>query len=190
MKWGWPRRAALALGLACCVPLAAVLVSGGKSRLLYVSRDKGSRTHLYLHWSGSLTWSRDSVVTGRDVRWGPGWIDNETCVCRAEGGEALKFLSTPGRADGQLAFLWRHDDGVGTTGLAPGPNGPVRFGIRASTLYLTGAVPWVLSVAGGILWSAAVFGPRLKGRGPVCATCGYDLRATPERCPECGAVPV
>jgi hypothetical protein len=53
---------------------------------------------------------------------------------------------------------------------------------------------WLLVVATGSfpLWR---FGRTVKGRlrrrrhgvnHPICAGCGYDLRATPERCPECG----
>lgn len=42
---------------------------------------------------------------------------------------------------------------------------------------------WVTGTVSG--WVAA---RRRRSRdGSVCAVCGYDLRATPNRCPECGA---
>ena len=52
---------------------------------------------------------------------------------------------------------------------------------------------WVLFVVSGIwpaLWGLGRWRGRRRFREGRCQKCGYDLRETPERCPECGAVAV
>lgn len=51
---------------------------------------------------------------------------------------------------------------------------------------------WVLAVAfaaGPSIRAARHWRRRHRRTFGLCPACGYDLRATPDRCPECGAVP-
>jgi hypothetical protein len=64
-----------------------------------------------------------------------------------------------------------------------------RFGLAHSSLVI---VPhWVfvtLFAIPPLLRLRAWRGHRRHAVAGTCATCGYDLRATPERCPECGTI--
>jgi hypothetical protein len=64
--------------------------------------------------------------------------------------------------------------------------------VRVGLLRVPGWVPSaVLSLPAGCGAIAALRALRRRRRekSGYCRSCGYDLRATPERCPECGAVP-
>jgi hypothetical protein len=85
---------------------------------------------------------------------------------------------------------------VGDIGVGPWTDGHYEFtGVKEFTvvpyrplLAAVAALPvcWLMAVIGG--WKRQ---RRIKRRElmALCPTCGYDLRASPDRCPECGSVP-
>ena len=122
---------------------------------------------------------------------GPPW--DEVYAVRATCSYGLGM--EPGRAVG---FLQRQGPAYrgGDPGDAWFDPGGVRYvrvtadGVRRWNLVLPA---WLVAAAAAVppvCWLVAPLRRRHRGRSGLCPSCGYDLRATPDRCPECGrAVP-
>ena len=84
------------------------------------------------------------------------------------------FVVTP------LVLAFEHTGRVSAEVLPGAPNTPVA------------AAAWVVYLSLFVVAYRRVHGHRVRTLRRAlgqCLRCGYDLRGTPERCPECGAVP-
>ena len=106
---------------------------------------------------------------------------------------SLEFISGQIGADGKFRYDWMDSQWQTTHRLPLG----VSLGLRPrnhpkKTRYFRVVVPcWLLTTLTGVpplVWLGVRSAARLrrKDRG-ACPHCGYDLRASPDRCPECGA---
>jgi hypothetical protein len=87
--------------------------------------------------------------------------------------------------DGHQLSYYAEPNPLGFAAADSGPNPVVRVRVVVVPL-------WTIMLTATVL-PAITFGSRIRTRlrssSGVCARCGYDLRATPDRCPECGTTP-
>jgi hypothetical protein len=129
-------------------------------------------------------WVRDSPGAPQEI--GTGWDGSSAPIRPQPPGAREQYWASVGARQflGAAWACYRMD---------PTPGGNANGGKKASATQAVVLVdlPYAIPVVGLSLLPAARMWrwSRRKRRLGFCLVCGYDLRATPDRCPECGAVP-
>ncbi|MDB5355483.1 MAG: hypothetical protein JWN24_1936 [Phycisphaerales bacterium] len=133
------------------------------------------------HYYHSLRWITRYVPSGSDGN--PRWVDWRFFCVNDE-------------------FGFKREEVEGVAGMERPPIcqlDPEPYPIRFHVVYehvadnLSASVGiwliFLLTIAAPLIWGIRFTFAKRRFVVGKCAVCGYDLRATPERCPECGAVP-
>jgi hypothetical protein len=107
--------------------------------------------------------------------WDPAWRLNDVLSWRTRAGD---------HRDAAAAFGFDFYDERPATNHVLFAAGTISF--RVAFVPIGGLV--ALTAVMPVLWLRRTLYRRAAQRHGLCAACGYDLRATPERCPECGAM--
>jgi hypothetical protein len=176
----WRRRAFTVLASVSALALSCTTAIWGRS---YVGSDSLTRTNAELREIISLYSAPGKLVYERAWTWSYGpW---EVSCTSYRSGRVRPPTDSPSWFGGRLptldaaGILWVRDAQLSS-----------HHAIRSLVVIPFWAV-FAVTAAFPSLWLVSVVRrvrSRLRRSRGVCVTCGYDLRATPGRCPECGSV--
>jgi hypothetical protein len=156
---------AAAVALASAVAPSEALVSKREYRRLAIPLPSGTPQMIVHHESLIVRNVRGRVEVARKTRrWPYGFQD----------------------VDPQHVPTTESDHGIGLAGAVHRHGGDDYYLDDETAVYVSHAVPLLVSASPAVVWGYRSRRRRRRRSRGRCPTCGYDLSASPDRCPECG----